>query len=82
MHGSRPEAQSAKCPPNLLQREFRATRIPEETHVYRQLVEWTAGVRRTDRFLGDSGSGEPADVLSATDNIWNATELLSVQILH
>jgi Xaa-Pro aminopeptidase len=36
-----PELAAREVSAELLQRDFRATRIPEETEVYRQLVEWT-----------------------------------------
>jgi len=37
-----PDLAAREVSAELLQRDFRATRTPEETHVYRQLVEWTA----------------------------------------
>jgi Xaa-Pro aminopeptidase len=37
-----PELAAREVSAELLQRDFRATRISEETDVYRQLVEWTA----------------------------------------
>ena len=37
-----PDLVAREVSAELLQRDFRATRIPEETQVYRQLVEWTA----------------------------------------
>jgi Xaa-Pro aminopeptidase len=37
-----PDLAAREVSAELLQRDFRATRIPEETRVYRQLVEWTA----------------------------------------
>ncbi|HEY1294850.1 MAG TPA: M24 family metallopeptidase [Chloroflexota bacterium] len=36
-----PELAAREVSAELLQRDFRATRIPEETDVYRRLVEWT-----------------------------------------
>jgi Xaa-Pro aminopeptidase len=36
-----PELAAREVSAELLQRDFRATRIPEETEVYRRLVEWT-----------------------------------------
>ncbi len=36
-----PELVAREVSAELLQRDFRATRIPEETEVYRKLVEWT-----------------------------------------
>jgi Xaa-Pro aminopeptidase len=37
-----PDLVAREVSAELLQRDFRATRIPEETEVYRRLVEWTA----------------------------------------
>jgi len=37
-----PDLVAREVSAELLQRDFRATRIPEETGVYRRLVEWTA----------------------------------------
>jgi len=37
-----PELAAREVSAELLQRDFRATRTPEETAVYRKLVEWTA----------------------------------------
>lgn len=37
-----PELAAREVSAELLQRDFRATRTPEETALYRQLVEWTA----------------------------------------
>ena len=37
-----PDLVAREVSAELLQRDFRATRLPEETRVYRQLVEWTA----------------------------------------
>jgi Xaa-Pro aminopeptidase len=37
-----PDVVAREVSAELLLRDFRATRIPEETRVYRQLVEWTA----------------------------------------
>jgi len=36
-----PELASREVSAGLLLRDFRATRIPEETEVYRKLGEWT-----------------------------------------
>src|SRR5215469_6819069 len=37
-----PELASREISAELLQRDFRSTRTPQETEVYRRLVEWTA----------------------------------------